>query len=60
MANLQTAAPQFDSKVPLRILLPEASDIALADMVYSGIILSVELASETLKMYIFMNSDKFE
>ena len=31
-ANLQTAAPQFASRLEFRILLPEASDIALADI----------------------------
>ena len=29
---LQTAAPQFASKVELRILFPEASEIARADI----------------------------
>ena len=53
MANLQTAAPQFASNVPFKILLPEASDMALADMIYSlNYCLS---ASETLKIYILMN-----
>lgn len=32
MANLHTAAPQLASSAEFRILLPEASEIALADM----------------------------
>lgn len=55
VANLQTPAPQLDSKVEFRILFPEASEIALADIIGGGPALSGTQSVSVTTELIFEN-----